>query len=94
MAVDCLECRSPLEKPEAVIVICPRSDAISCRYYLCPKCDVWTVERWEDDFMGDDRRLLEGPYPRASGDAAVAKIRQCPTPSDKWCDCDVHKAWL
>jgi hypothetical protein len=93
MAVTCLKCSAQLEKPVAGISTCPMGDEIIHSYYLCAACDVWTVEFFLDRFMGDTFARLEGPYPRASGDADVAKIRRCPTPHDKMCDCDVHRAW-
>ena len=94
MAVACLKCSATLEKPVAGISICPRGDEIICTYYLCAACDVWTVERFYDAFMGDSWAKCEGPYPRVSGDKDVAKIRSCPTPHDKMCSCKVHEEWM
>jgi hypothetical protein len=94
MPVNCLRCGASLAKPVAGISICPRGDEIICSFYLCEHCDLWTVERYTDEFLGDSYADCEGPYPRAYGDAEVAKIRSCATPHDKMCDCAVHRAWL
>lgn len=93
MAVSCLKCGAHLARPVAGISTCPRGDEIIYSYFLCSNCDCWTVERYLDEFLGEDFVSTEGPYPRASGDADVAKIRRCKTPHDKLCDCDVHREW-
>ena len=93
MPVDCKKCRATLPKPVAGISTCPRGDEEIYSWFLCPLCDLWTVERYLDVFMGDDFVTTEGPYVRGVGDAAVAKIRKCQTPHDKMCDCDVHRTW-
>lgn len=91
--VTCLKCATTLTKSTAGISTCPRGDEIIYSYLLCPACDHWTVEEYHDEFMGEDWVRTAGPYPRESGERDVAKIRQCPTPHDKMCDCEVHRNW-
>jgi hypothetical protein len=94
MSVDCKQCGKTLSKREAGIAICPMGDEIICSYYLCPTCDVWTARRYYDFFHRDESETkVEGPFPRSVGDAWVAKIRTCPDPMDKMCDCPVHQGW-
>jgi hypothetical protein len=93
MEIDCLKCGAKLSGPVAGISTCPRGDEEIFSYFLCSTCDVWTVDFYLDRFMGDTFVKSMGPYARAVGDEAVAKIRQCPTPHDKMCGCPIHQAW-
>lgn len=61
-------------------------------YWLCPRCDHYTVESYRDRFMGDAVISTLGPFERALGDRAVSLIATCPSPGNKHCDCAAHRA--
>ncbi len=63
-------------------------------YFLCPVCRVYTVASSWDDFTGVETMNMTGPVSREEGDGRVALIRQCATPWDKKCRCDVHRAYF
>ena len=93
MQVDCAGCQRTLTERAAGIATCPRGDEVIETWFLCPACERWTVDVYLDRFMGEGHVHTRGPLPRAQGDEAVARIRRCPAPGDKWCDCEVHRAW-
>lgn len=61
-------------------------------YYLCPRCDFYTVVQVCEPFLGEEQRSVSGPLSREKGDAEVAVIRECPEPWDKKCRCPSHRA--
>jgi hypothetical protein len=63
-------------------------------FFLCKRCDVYTVEVCYEPFLGDEVITFRGPLPRAEGDAAVALIKGCPEPWDKKCRCQAHLAYF
>jgi hypothetical protein len=67
-------------------------DECTDTYYLCPDCDVYTVEQYWDYFSGGESASEQGPVARADGDDAVASIRQCAEPWNKKCRCPSHRA--
>ena len=63
-------------------------------YYFCDRCGVYTVEIYWDMFSGGESVSINGPIPKAEGDAAVELIRQCSTPWDKKCRCSAHVSYF
>jgi hypothetical protein len=62
-------------------------------YYFCRRCEVYTVKTVHESFpSGDLDTTTRGPVSKEQGDAKVALIRRCPTPTDKWCHCEAHRA--
>lgn len=59
-------------------------------FFLCERCDVYTVEVYYEPFLGNGEVKLRGPVQRAEGDAAVSLIHQCSEPWDKKCRCRAH----
>jgi len=91
--MNCVACDQPLPKAVAGIAILVAGDEYIYRYFLCERCDVYTVDGYHDRFMGDqDEVFVLPPIARAEGDRAVALIRACPDPMDKLCDCASHAA--
>jgi len=81
-----------LENAAASICVRPMGDEEDRTYFLCEKCDVYTVWVCIEDFFTDECKLFAaGPIPRKRGDEIVAKIRQCPAPGNMSCKCPVHK---
>jgi hypothetical protein len=61
-------------------------------YWLCAPCQQYTVRAYHDRFIGEGSVGVMGPFPKELGHRAVALIRACPQPLDKWCECASHKA--
>ena len=93
MHVTCLKCSGDGPRYVAGICVLGQGDEYTYDWYLCPACDHWTMVDTCDAFSGDLTKRTRGPYPRAEGDAQVARIRLCPAPDDKFCTCDVHRSW-
>ena len=61
-------------------------------YFLCHKCDVYSVSVCIEDFFTDENTLFStGPIPREKGDKIVEKIRKCPAPDNVSCRCPTHE---
>ncbi len=69
-------------------------DEYTDTYFLCPTCDLYTVEIWREPFLNEDRISFRGPVSREDGDPTVALIRQCPQPWDKTCRCEAHTQYF
>lgn len=93
MQVACSGCARPLTRRAGGISLFALGDEVIETWYLCPSCDQWTVDVWLDRFMGEGEARVRGPLPRAHGDERVARIRACPDPGNKWCECEVHGSW-
>lgn len=63
-------------------------------YWLCPMCQVYTVEGAWDNFTGVETTSASGPLPKSEGDAQVSLIQKCPQPWDKKCRCRAHRAYF
>lgn len=61
-------------------------------YWWCARCGCYTVEAYHDRFMGESEIGFLPPISKEEGDRAVAIIRACPTPHDKFCECASHRA--
>jgi len=94
--VKCSQCGAELSRdgqsPEALICADVFGDEYIESYYLCPTCDVYTVEVFRDCFFGDPKVMVRGPVPKPKGAAAVDLIDTCPDPLRKNCQCKAHRA--
>lgn len=63
-------------------------------YYLCPRCQVYTVVKYWDNFTGIESSTLSGPLALDRGNELVALIKQCSEPWDKKCRCAAHLAYF
>lgn len=96
MSVACSHCGRDLggvEERAAAISVFVMGDERIDSWYSCDVCKRWTVEEYYDAFMGDATVSVRGPISWEAGQRAVAIIRRCPTPLDKWCDCAAHKEY-
>jgi hypothetical protein len=62
--------------------------------YFCEQCQVYTVEVFRDQFLGEAGVFVRGPVPKPEGEAQVLLIRQCSTPWDKSCRCSFHREYF
>lgn len=97
--VQCAQCGSELAEPAAANRVASISGSIMGdeyidSYYLCAKCGVYTVEVYHDRFLGEENVSVQGPLPKAEGDAKVALIRQCSEPWNKKCRCPAHLSYF
>jgi len=90
MELKCSQCARPRERT-AYICFEPMGDEFIESWFFCADCGVYTVELYQDRFLGPSDASVRGPIPRAEGDAAVERIRRCPSPSSKRCDCATHR---
>ncbi|MCY2931246.1 MAG: hypothetical protein NTV86_17510 [Planctomycetota bacterium] len=98
MTISCTQCGKELDRqgPDRVAVMAGfvLGDEYIETWFLCPACGAYTKKTYHDRFLGDDSIHLAGPIGKPRGDAAVALIRQCPDPLDKWCTCPAHTAYF
>lgn len=93
-AISCANCGAdlgPVSKRAAFISLFVMGDERIDSWFWCAPCGVWTVEEYDDRFMGETTVSVRGPVPKEEGDRIVALIRKCPAPGDKWCECETHK---
>ena len=88
--VKCLKCGQEIAKPVASISGGIMGDEYSDVYYLCPKCELYTVESVHDRFCGEETAQTCGPLAKTEGDQKIAVIKRCETPWDKKCRCPAH----
>ena len=94
--VSCARCRSHLGHDAEVAAISGSvmGDEITDTYFLCPHCQVFTVELLREAFCGPESVTITGPIERVVGEARVALIDGCASPWDKHCRCESHKAYF
>jgi hypothetical protein len=93
VTVACRKCGATLSERAAGIAVLGHGDEYIHTYFLCARCDAWTVEVFHDAFMGESSVWTRGPLSRAEGDADVERIRRCPSPGDKTCGCETYRGW-
>jgi hypothetical protein len=77
---------------EASICLRPREDEETRSYFLCERCNLYSVWVCIEDFWTDeDTMFAVGPKLRAEGDRIVALIRECPAPGLASCRCPTHE---
>ena len=79
-------------RSRAGISIFVMGDEYIYSYWYCEECQHYTVRAYHDRFMGEDSEDTLPPMPKERGDRAVALIRACPQPFDKYCECPSHRA--
>ncbi len=82
----------PGARPRAAIAIHVMGDEYVYAYWPCAACRQYSVSAYHDRFLGEDSRAVLPPVSEAVGDRAVALIRACPDPLDKYCECASHRA--
>ena len=92
MNLKCVKC-GVLRDRAAFICYEVMGDEYIESFFFCPDCGVYTVEVYHDHFLGPSTASVQGPVSREEGDAAVEKIRRCPKPSSKRCDCPAHREY-
>ncbi len=91
--MNCATCGSDLggmDEREAFICLEVMGDEYIESYWHCSACGTYMQEVYHDRFCGEDD-VRHGPIDAARAEAAIAKIRQCPEPGSKRCDCAVHQ---
>jgi len=58
--------------------------------WRCTACEKYTVETYVDRFFGDES-VSVSEWSSEKGAARAALFNECPTPSDKQCDCAAHR---
>ncbi len=94
--MQCQQCHRPFQREDWVASISGSimGDENTDTYYLCPVCRVYTVEKFRDDFTGEESASVSGPLSKEKGDESVELIRKCATPWDKKCRCAAHLAYF
>ena len=94
-SMKCKKCGSDLgaiSKAVASICLRPREDEETRSYFLCRKCNVYTVWVYIEEFFTDKETMFAtGPVAREEGDSIVAKIRKCPAPQLVSRRCPTHE---
>lgn len=93
-SVKCGKCGSelgPVRRRKAFISVFVHGDEETRSWYFCDACRVWMIEELYDHFMGETDLSVRGPYPQGSCEAEVALAWTCPSPADKWCECEAHR---
>ena len=97
--IQCSKCGKPLKEAgqdSRTAFICAgiMGDEYVESWYFCPNCEVYTLENYRDCFSGEDSVSIQGPIDKATGDAKVALIQQCPKPGSKRCRCAAHREYF
>lgn len=94
--MECKQCNRPFANEEWVASISGSimGDEHTDSYWLCPVCQVYTVETTWDDFTGVETTSASGPLAKVDGDERVGLIRKCRRPWDKKCRCNAHRAYF
>lgn len=82
----------PGARARAGIAIGVMGDEYLSSYWWCEACHRSSVSASHDRFLGEDSWDVLPPVSQEVGDRAVAPIRACPEPFDKYCDCPSHRA--
>ena len=94
-SMKCEKCGADLggfEAKQASICLRVRGDEETRSYFLCVKCDAYSVWVCIEDFFTDkDTMFARGPIPRKEGDAIIDKIKQCSAPGIPSCRCPTHE---
>lgn len=61
-------------------------------YCRCRSCGFYSVHSYWDCWDGKDPVKHLGPFPAEVGDRCVDLVQACPSPMDRDCECDSHKA--
>lgn len=71
-----------------------QGDEYTDSWWFCPDCGVYTVDVVRDSFATDEAEHIHvrGPISKVDGDAELREIAKCPDPTDKFCDCPLHRA--
>lgn len=81
-----------LDNQVASIRVRPLGDEEIRSYFLCEKCNMYSVWVCIEDFFTDkDTFFASGPIPREKGDQIIEKIRKCPDPDNLSCRCPIHQ---
>ena len=97
--INCSKCGKPLgegDQDGRVAFICASimGDEYIESWYFCTGCQVYTLEDYRDRFSGEDDVSVRDPIDKATGDAKVALIKQCPKPQSKRCRCPAHREYF
>lgn len=90
----CANCQHDLgdtSQRDAFIAVEIAGDEYIFSYWRCDACGYYTLETYHGRFSGSEEITAGDPIPANEGDAIVALIEQCPTPSNKRCSCPVHQ---
>lgn len=93
--VDCVGCNRTFpaeQKARASISIFVLGDEYIYSYWFCEACQRYTIEWYHDRFLGEDDVGFLPAMPKEVGDRCVELVRACPTPWDKNCECESHRA--
>lgn len=94
--MECKQCNRTLLADDRVASISGSimGDEHTDTYWLCPRCQVYTVEGAWDNFTGVETTSASGPLSKPEGDAQVKLIQKCRQPWDKKCRCRAHLAYF
>ncbi len=95
--LQCSQCGTELNEKDGWVASISGSimgDEYTDSYYFCNRCEVYTVRIYHDRFLGEGDISIQGPMPKAEGDAKVELIRKCPEPWDKSCRCKAHQTYF
>lgn len=93
--VACSQCGKALDMTAraAGISVFQQGDERIDSWFWCVDCGVWTLEEYLDVFIGESRITVRGPIRREAGEKRIGIIQRCPTPFDKWCECEAHREY-
>ena len=87
----CRACTDELSGIVASISTMPAGIEYIHSYAYCSPCDLYTRETYKDNWTGDADIFVE-TMDRGVAESKIAQIRGCPAPTDKFCDCPVHRS--
>ncbi len=63
-------------------------------FFLCERCDCYTVTIFWSCFSGTETSSVKGPLTKQDGERQVDLIRKCAEPWNKKCRCDAHCSYF
>jgi hypothetical protein len=73
------------------LAIMAQGDERTLSWWWCEACGVYTRKEYVDRFHGDADVYFYGPFSKETGDADLERVAKCPSPDDKYCECETHR---
>lgn len=91
----CSHCEAPMNvNRDKVASFCTmgQGDEYTDRYWVCRKCGWFLRRSFRESFASqEETEYGSTALEPEKGQAIIDLIKKCPKPTDKWCDCEVHK---
>lgn len=77
----------------AAIATMPAGDEIEDFYFQCENCNQCLVKHYHERFIDGETDIYYSKISEENAKRDVERIKKCPAPRDKHCDCETHHQW-